>query len=320
MYDLQVRNKKETLNENKKGKVIAVTILGNNSALPAHNRHPTSQIIQTDEHTFLVDCGEGTQMQMNVYKIRRSKINHIFISHLHGDHYFGLIGLLTSLGLNNRLNDLHVYAPAELETIIQLQLDASGSLLPYSLYFHVLENEGIIFEDHKFVVECFQVNHRISCWGFKFMEKKNLRKININQAQKCNIPTSFYEKLHGGYDYINPQNEVIKNDLVTTPHVPAKSYAYCADTAYFEIICEKIKGVDLIYHEATYLDDLQKKAMSRFHSTTKQAALIAQKSGAKRLIIGHFSSMYNTLENFKEEACEVFENSEIAEEGVCYLA
>lgn len=299
--------------------MIGVTILGNNSALPAHNRHPTSQIVQTEEHTFLVDCGEGSQMQMDYYKIRRSKINHIFISHLHGDHYFGLIGLLTSLGLNNRLNDLHVYAPAELEAIVQIQLDAAGSTLPYTLYFHVLENEGIIFEDKKVAVECFEVNHRIKCWGFKFQEKKNLRKINIQQAKKYKIPTTFYEKLHDGHDYINPQNEVIKNDLVTTAHSPAKSYAYCADTAYFESICEKIMGVDLIYHEATYLDELEKKATSRFHSTTIQAAKIAKKCGAKKLIVGHFSSMYDTLEKFKEEACTVFENSEIAEEGVCYL-
>ncbi len=299
--------------------MIAVTILGNNSAVPAHNRHPTAQIVQSDEHTFLIDCGEGTQMQMGLYKVRRSKINHIFISHLHGDHFFGLIGLLTSFALNNRLNDLHIHAPQKLEAIIHIQLDAAAGHLPYSLYFHVLEDEGIIFEDKKIVVTCFKVNHRIECWGFKFQEKKNLRRINIEQAKKYKIPTSFYEQLHEGKDYITPKNDVIKNGLLTTAHAPAKSYAYCADTAYYESICEKIKGADLVYHEATYLDDLEKKALSRFHSTSKQAATIAKKCGAKRLIIGHFSSMYDSLEQFKEEACEVFENSEIAEEGVCYL-
>ena len=299
--------------------MIAVTILGNNSAVPAHNRHPSAQIVQSDEHTFLIDCGEGTQMQMDFYKIRRSKINRIFISHLHGDHYFGLIGLITSLALNNRLNDLHIYSPKSLEAIINIQLDAANGKLPYTIYFHVLENEGVIFEDKKILVECFKVNHRIECWGFRFQEKKNLRKINIQQAKKFKIPTSFYEDLHEGHDFINSKNELIKNDLLTTPHAPPKSYAYCADTAYYESICEKIKGVDLIYHEATYLDELEKKAASRFHSTSKQAAMIAKKCGAKRLIIGHFSSMYDTLEKFKEEACEVFENTEIAEEGVCYL-
>lgn len=299
--------------------MIAVTILGNNSAVPAHNRHPTSQIVQTAEHTFLIDCGEGTQMQMDLYKIRRSKISHIFISHLHGDHYFGLIGLITSLALNNRQNELHIYAPRDLEAIIQIQLNISNSQLPYQLHFHDLEEEGVIFEDKKVSVSCFKVNHRIDCFGFKFNEKKNLRKINIKQAKKYRIPVSFYEKLHEGKDYISDEDEIIKNDLITTPHSPAKSYAYCADTAYYESICEKIQGVDLLYHEATYLDELKEKAAMRYHSTSKQAAMIAKKCGAKKLIIGHFSSMYDTLENFEEEARQVFENCELAEEGVCYL-
>ena len=258
-------------------------------------------------------------MQMNSYSIRRGKINHIFISHLHGDHYFGLIGLLTSLGLNNRSTDLHIYSPKNLEEIINLQLEAAGGQLSYALSFHVLENEGLIFEDKKIAVSCFKVNHRIECWGFKFQEKRNLRKIDIKQAKKYKIPTSFYEALHEGKDYVTPQNTIIKNDVLTTPHAPPKAYAYCADTSYFESICEKIKGVDLIYHETTYLHELESKALSRFHSTTKQAAMIAKKCGAKRLIIGHFSSMYDSLEKFKEEAREVFENSELAEEGVCYL-
>lgn len=299
--------------------MIAVTILGNNSAVPAHNRHPTAQIVQTAEHTFLVDCGEGTQMQMDLYKIRRSKINHIFISHLHGDHYFGLIGLLTSLALNSRLNDLHIYAPNSLQSIIQLQLDVSNGQLPYELHFHSLENEGVIFEDKKVAVSCFKVNHRIPCFGFKFTEKKNLRKIDIRQAKRYRIPTSFYEQLHEGKDYVTDMYEIIKNADLTTEHAPAKSYAYCADTAYDESICEKIYGVDMMYHEATYLHELEVKATSRFHSTTKQAASIAGKCGAKRLIIGHFSSMYDTLEKFQQEASEVFENTELAIEGVCYI-
>ena len=299
--------------------MIAVTILGNNSALPAHNRHPTAQIVQSEEHTFLIDCGEGTQMQMDLYRIRRSKINHIFISHLHGDHYFGLIGLLTSLALNNRLNDMHIYCPEGLEEIIKVQLNVTGGLLPYQLYFHELEGEQILFEDKKVSVSSFKVNHRIDCWGFRIVEKRNLRKINIKQAQKFKIPTTFYEQLHAGEDYVNSKNEVIKNDWVTTAHLPPKSYAFCADTAYDEKICEKIRGVDLLYHETTYLDELQKKAENRFHSTTKQAASVAKKCAAKRLIIGHFSSMYDSLEKFKEEACEVFENTELAMEGTCYL-
>ena len=299
--------------------MLSVTILGNNSAVPTHNRHPTAQVLQTLDHTFLIDCGEGTQMQMNMYKIRRSKINHIFISHLHGDHYFGLIGLLTSFGLNHRTADLHIYSPTPLKEIINLQLNVCNANLSYSLVFHNIENEQIIFEDKKIVVESFKVNHRIECWGFLFREKKNLRKIDPKKIKKYNIPTSFYESLHEGKDFITNDNKLIKNELLTTAVKPPKSYAYCADTSYFEQIVEKIKGVDLLYHESTYLHALEEKAVSRFHSTAKQAAMIAKKAGAKRLLIGHFSSMYETLDEFKTEACEVFENTDIAEEGVCYF-
>jgi len=300
--------------------VIAVTILGNNSAVPSHNRHPTSQVLQTAEHLILIDCGEGTQMQMSRYKIRKSRINHIFISHLHGDHYFGLIGLLNSLALNNRLTDLHIYAPEKLESIIEIQTDVSGSGFPFRMFFHKIDKEEILFEDKKLSVECFAVNHRIECWGFLFREKKNPRKINVEQVKNHRVPKLFYENLHRGEDYVNENNQLIKNQLLTIPVEPAKSYAYCADTAFHEPIAEKIKGVDLVYHESTYLADLEKKASLRFHSTSKQAATIAKKACAKKLLLGHFSSMYETLEQFKEEACEIFPNTEIAEEGTCYLA
>ncbi len=299
--------------------MFSVTILGNNSAVPTHNRHPTAQVLQTLDHTFLIDCGEGTQMQMNLYKIRRSKINQIFISHLHGDHYFGLIGLLTSLGLNHRTTDLHIYGPGPLKEIIELQLTVCNAELPYSLTFHPIENEEIIFKDKKIVVESFKVNHRIECWGFLFRERKNLRKIDPRKIKKYNVPTSFYESLHEGKDFVTNDNIIIKNAMLTNPVPPPKSYAYCADTSYFEPIVEKVKGVDLLYHESTYLNVLAEKAVSRFHSTAKQAAMIAKKAGVKKLLLGHFSSMYENLEEFKTEACEVFENSDIAEEGACYF-
>jgi ribonuclease Z len=299
--------------------LLSVTILGNNSAVPAHDRHPTAQVLQTLDHTFLIDCGEGTQMQMDAYKIRRNKINHIFISHLHGDHYFGLIGLLTSLGLNHRTHDLHIYSPEPLKGIIDLQLNVSNANLPYPLHFYNLKNEEIIFEDKKIIVECFKVNHRIECWGFLFREKKNLRKIDSEKIKKYKIPSSFYESLHQGKDYITEHNEVIKNEMLTTEVTPPKSYAYCADTGYFEPIVEKIQSVDLLYHESTYLHVLEEKAADRFHSTARQAAMIAKKAGVKKLLIGHFSSMYENLDVFKIEACEVFENTDLAEEGTCYF-
>ena len=299
--------------------MISVTILGNNSAVPAHNRHPTAQVLQTPEHTFLIDCGEGTQMQMNTYKIRRSKINHIFISHLHGDHYFGLIGLLTSLGLNHRTADLHVYSPGGLQQIVELQLQASHVVLPYPLHFHRLERDGVMYEDKKIIIENFKVYHRIECWGFLFRQKKNLRKIIPEKVNYYKVPVSFFDNLHDGEDFVTKDNKVIKNEELTTAVTPPKAYAYCADTGFFEPIIEKIKGVDLLYHESTYLNDLEEKAVSRFHSTAKQAATVAKKGGVKKLLLGHFSSMYDKLDGFKTEACEVFENTEIAEEGTCYF-
>lgn len=297
--------------------MIAVTILGNNSAIPAFNRHPTSQVVQTAEQSFLVDCGEGTQMQMIEYKIRSSRINHIFISHLHGDHYFGLIGLLTSMGLAGRKNKLNLYATEILKDIIELQLNVASAHLPYELHFHPLKEEGILLDDKKITVECFKVKHRIECWGFLFREKKHLRKIEIEEVKKYNIPTSYYERLHMGEDYIH-EDSVIKNDLLTSAVPPPKTYAYCADTIYDEELIEKIKNVDLLYHEATYLHALQQKAASRFHCTSIEAATIAKKAGVKKLLIGHFSSMYELLDDFKTEACSVFENTELAIEGICY--
>lgn len=298
--------------------MLAVTILGNNSAIPAFNRHPTAQVVQNAEQSFLIDCGEGTQMQMIQYKIRSSKINHIFISHLHGDHYFGLIGLLTSMGLAGRKHELHLYATEILQDIIELQLKVASAHLPYELIFHPLKNEEVILEDKKIIVECFKVKHRIECWGFLFTEKKNLRKIEIEEVKKYNIPSSFFDNLHMGEDFITDDNTVIKNELLTSSVSPPKKYAYCADTIYDEGLIEKIKNVDLVYHEATYLHALQVKASSRFHSTTIEAATIAKKAGAKKLLLGHFSSMYELLDDFKTEACSVFENTELALEGICY--
>lgn len=299
--------------------MLAVTILGNNSAIPAFNRHPTAQVVQNSEQLFLIDCGEGTQMQMDRYKIRRSKINHIFISHLHGDHYFGLIGLLTSMGLLGRKNELHLYAPEPLHNIIELQLQAAAAHLPYPVHFHPLQSEGIIVEDKKIVVQCFNVQHRIECWGFLFKEKKNLRKINPEEIKRYNIPPSFFERLHQGEDYVGPGNKIIKNEILTLAVPLPKTYAYCADTIYDENLIEKIRGVDLLYHEATYLDVLKERAAIRFHSTSKEAAMIAKKAGVQRLLLGHFSSMYETLEDFQTEACSVFEKSELALEGLSYI-
>ncbi|MFZ4058066.1 MAG: ribonuclease Z [Ferruginibacter sp.] len=298
--------------------MLALTILGNNSAVPAYNRNPTAQVLQHLEENYLIDCGEGTQMQLARYKIRRSKINHIFISHLHGDHYFGLIGLLNSMSLLGRKQDLHIYAPAKLKAIIDIQMEASESELAFPLHFHPLNEEGIILNDNKIQVNCFKVSHRIECYGFLFKQKKNPRKINPERAQAYEIPNSFYDKLQAGHDYVTKKGTIIPNEEVTVANLPIKSYAFCGDTLYDESIIDKVRGVDLLYHETTYLKGSEDRAAAYFHSTTIQAATIALKAEVKKLLIGHFSSKYETLETYLEEALTVFENTELALEGNCY--
>jgi len=299
--------------------MFGVTILGNNSALPAHNRHPTAQVVTMSDRLFLLDCGEGTQIQMNVYKIRRSRINHIFISHLHGDHYFGLPGLVTSYGLLDRTHELHLYAPAPLKPILDLQLNVSGTALPFELNFHPLEEKDILLDEEKFSVQCFKVFHRIDCWGFLFREKRKPRKINPEQTIKHNIPIAFYEQLKKGDDYIQQNGERIPNELLTVPNKPSKSYAFCGDTLYTESLAEKVKNVNMLYHEATYLKDKEEKAASRFHSTSVQAAMLAKLADVNQLLIGHFSSNYDTLDEFLTEAREIFPNTQLALEGQTYL-
>lgn len=298
--------------------LLALTILGNNSAIPAHGRNPTAQVLQTNDENYLIDCGEGTQNQLTKYKIKRSRINKIFISHLHGDHYFGLIGLLTSMGLLGRTNDLHVYAPVLLQQIIQLHLDAANTILPYALYFHAITNDGEIANDKKLTVTAFKVNHRIDCFGFLFREKKNPRSINADKVKAYEIPEAYFGELQKGKDYTTKKGSIIANEDVTDAAPAARSYAYCADTIYDETIAEKIKGTDLVYHETTYLKDLEERAAARFHCTTIQAGNIAKLAHAKKLIIGHFSSKYEELDEFLTETKSVFENTEIAHEGACF--
>jgi ribonuclease Z len=299
--------------------MFGVTILGNNSAVPAYDRHPTSQVVTVGNQLYMVDCGEGTQIQLMKYKIRRSKISHILISHLHGDHYFGLIGLLTSFGLLGRTQDLQVYSPGHLKEIIELQLKAGDVQLPYNLQIHTINQEGILFQNDKIKVSCFKTNHRVVCYGFRFDEVKNPCKLDIEKAKQYEIPASYYGKLQEGLDYETKDGVVIKNEMVTIPNEAIKSYAFCADTKYDETILPHIQGVNLMYHETTYLHNLEVKATERFHSTSKQAATMALKANAQQLIIGHFSSKYEKLEEFQNEAQTVFSQTEIAKEGVTFF-
>ena len=297
--------------------MLAVTILGNNSALPAYDRHPTAQLVTLDDQLFLLDCGEGTQIQLSKYRIRWGRINHIFISHLHGDHYFGLPGFLNSMGLLNREQDLHLFAPQPLKEILDLQFKAASTTLPYALHFHPLTEDGVILKNDKFRVECFSTKHRIPCWGFRFEQVKAPRKLNPEKAIAHDVPASFFDRLKWGEDYLN-NGQVVKNEWVTEAAPRPKSYGYCADTIYDTTLCEKVKDVDLLYHETTYLKDLAERAASRFHATTVQAALIAKKANARRLLIGHFSSKYDKLDIFEQEAREVFAATDLALEGVTY--
>lgn len=303
--------------------MLAVTILGNNSALPAFDRHPTAQIVTMEDQIFLVDCGEGTQMQMAKYKIRRSKINHIFISHLHGDHYFGLIGLLTSMGLLGRSQDLHIHAPATLQEIIGLQLKVADIHLPYLLHFHSLsqpvpDQPATLVRETKFEVSCFPVVHRIECWGFVFREIRPFRRVNPEKARQHDIPASFFDRLKWGESYQKKDGSIVDNLLVTEAAHKARSYAYAADTMFDEHVAGYVRNVDLLYHETTYLKDLETQAGRRFHSTTVQAARIAAQADVHRLLIGHFSSKYEKLQPFEQEAREVFANTDLALEGVTY--
>jgi ribonuclease Z len=298
--------------------MFAVTILGNNSAVPAFDRHPTSQVVTIDGTNYLVDCGEGTQIQLINYKVRRSKISHIFISHLHGDHYFGLIGLINSLSLLSHQQELTVFGPSPLKEILELQLKVADTKLCYPLHIHHISGPATLLDDETVTVRCFRTNHRIECYGFSFEQKKQPRKLNLEKAKEHEIPAIFYERLKNGEDYTKKDGTIIKNNWVTEAAIPGKRYAFCADTKYDETLIPHIREADMIYHETTYLDNLRERAEARFHSTTRQAAELAKKAGVKKLLIGHFSSKYDTLEEFEAEAREVFPNTELALEGVCY--
>jgi ribonuclease Z len=267
----------------------------------------------------MFDCGEGTQIQMINYKIRRSRVNHIFISHLHGDHYFGLIGLINSFALLGRVQPLHVYGHAALKELIDFQFRLSDTQLPFQLVFHSFEKAGIVLEAKTYTVEIFPTRHRISCYGFIVREKKNLRRINIEETKKREIPFTAFAKLQAGEDYVELNGTIIRNNVLTVENDKPKTYVFCADTIFDEQLAPVIKDADILYHETTYPHTHLQKAAERFHSTTKQAAVIAKLSNAKKLLIGHFSAKYDELGIFEQETREVFPNTELALEGVTYL-
>jgi ribonuclease Z len=297
---------------------LKLTILGCHSATPRVNAHPTSQFLEIKNHHFLIDCGEGTQIQLRKYHIKFSKIKHIFISHLHGDHYFGLVGLISTFRLLNRENELHIYAPKGLKEIVTLQMKISNSWTNYPLIFHELTatNSELIFEDDKVEIHTIPLDHRIYTNGFLFKEKLGERKLNMTAVSRYpDIKICDYQNLKNGRDFILENGTVIKNGILTLNPNPPLSYAYCSDTAYSEAIVPFIQNANCLYHESTFLNDRESLAESTKHSTASQAASIASQADVDQLIIGHFSSRYKNKEGFKTEAQEHFKNTLLAEEG-----
>jgi ribonuclease Z len=298
---------------------MKLTILGNNSALPAFGRHPTAQAISLYGEVILIDCGEGTQSQMQRYGIRWRSIHHIFISHLHGDHFFGLPGLLTSMSLLGRTSPVYLYGPAELEGILETILRVGATSLAYPFHFYPLgEGRDLLVDNPYFKLTSFPVDHRIPCHGVLVEKKTKGRKLLPEKCKDAGISPEFFEALKSGQDYITESGELIPNHELTADGPPPKKYAYCADTRYCEGFLDLVEGADAIYHESTYLEADAEKAVARFHSTARQAAELALKAGAKQLYLGHFSSKYRETEPFQEEARSVFPETCCTVEGITY--
>lgn len=296
---------------------MKINILGCFAATPRTFNNPTSQVLELANRLFLIDCGEGTQVQLRKHKIKFSKINHIFISHLHGDHCFGLIGVVTTFAMLGRETDLHIYGPKGVKELILTQLRISGSYTSYQLHFHELESDSseTIFEDDKVIVKTIPLKHRVYANGYLFVEKNKERKLNIAVIEQNNIETCYYQNLKNGKDYISEEGYVITNEVLTLPPPPSQSYAFCSDTIYKEDIVPIIKNVDVLYHESTFLEKDEQYTQKTMHCTAKQAARIAQMANAKNLILGHFSTRYESTQPFLEEAKEIFENSYLADDG-----
>jgi len=269
---------------------------------------------------FLIDCGEGTQVQLRKNKIKFSKINHVFISHLHGDHLYGLIGTISTFSLLGRTTDLHIYGPKGIKELILLQLKLTESWTTYSLFFHELESKEseVIFEDQKVIVRTIPLKHRVYTNGFLFQEKPGDRKLNVEAVQHYNIHTAYYQKIKGGGNVTLDDGTVIENEKLSFDPIPALSYAFCSDTAYKEDIIPIIKDVDVLYHEATFLESEAALAAKTLHSTAIEAAKIALKANAKHLVLGHYSTRYDGIERFKEEAETVFPNVLLGNDGVSF--
>jgi ribonuclease Z len=296
---------------------MKLTILGCYSATPRTFNNPTAQVLEIRGRLFLIDCGEGTQVQLRKHKVKFARIKHIFISHLHGDHFFGLPGLISTFRLLGREEPLHIYGPKGIKEAITLFLKLGDSWTNFPLLFHELSSkeQELIFEDDKVEVRTLPLDHRVYTNGFLFTEKPKERKLNVDATKKYGIEICYYQNIKNGKDVVLEDGTVVKNELLSFNPPPVKSYAFCSDTAYKPALVPLLKGVDVLYHEATFLDQHEHLAPKTKHSTAKQAALIAKDAQVKQLILGHFSTRYDNMNRFKEEAQTVFEAVDIADDG-----
>lgn len=291
-------------------------ILGCGSALPTPRHYATSQIVELRDKQFMVDCGEGTQIQLRRSRIGFNKIRAVFISHLHGDHCFGLIGMISTFGLQGRTAPLHVYSPKELEEMLMSQLKFFCTHLSFDVVFHAVDTseQSVVYEDNSLTVETIPLEHRVPCCGYLFREKPTLPHIRRDMIDYLGIPVSQINNIKLGADWVCEDGTVVSNSRLVSPPDPVRSYAYCSDTRYMPTLYERLKNVDLLYHESTYGDDNMQMAETYYHSTARQAACVARDAGVKRLLLGHYSSRYDNEEVLLKQAQEVFPDTYLANE------
>lgn len=294
-------------------------ILGCGSALPTTRHFPTSQIVNVRDKLFMIDCGEGAQLQFRKSRLKFSRLNTIFISHLHGDHCFGLLGLVSTLNLLGRTAELHIYSPKGLEELMVPMLNYFNHQMTYKILFHEFETkeQTVIYEDRSLTVTTIPLRHRLPCCGFLFAEKQRPNHILRDMVDFYQVPVYELNRIKNGADYVTPDGEVIANARLTRPSAPPRRYAYCSDTIFLPSIVEQIKGVDLLFHEATFADEDAPRAKETYHTTAAQAAEIAREAEVKKLVIGHFSARYDDESILLEEASAVFTNTQLAKETLC---
>lgn len=299
---------------------FTITILGSGSAVPTATRNPSSQYVECSGRTILIDCGEGTQMQFRKFGLKYQKVDFILISHLHGDHYFGLVGLLSTMHMMGRTRAIDIYGPKGLKDIIEIQLHAAGSRLSFGVNIHEIEPEtnGVLVEDDKIKVSYFPLAHKIPTSGFLIIQKEKQRKLLIDKARADKVKIEYYHRLKRSVDVTDEDGKLIRYEDYTLPGEPEKRYAYCSDTKYHEPIVEFIKGVNVLYHEATFVDAHEDRATKTKHSTAKQAAEIAKQAEVGKLFMGHLSARYENTSQHEFEAKSIFERSIYVEDGSKY--